>query len=185
MEPKRPLYPVRRDRKKITGQNLSSEDVRILVNVVNAYDLPIRKEKLSNDPMKVVVDPITGKSLKIHEYITGESLVRPFIEVSFQDTVYRTSTADGPNANWNQEINLPFKAPNNDLRPDSLQTCKDSFIFNVYDEVQVDVLDDERDRGNVVHKRIMRYWLGTLKIPFSTVYFKSKVMFFFNLLIIQ
>ena len=71
VEPKRPLYPIRRERKKLTGQNLSSEDVRILVNVVNAYDLPIRKDKLTNDPMKIIKDPITGKSIKIHEYIAG------------------------------------------------------------------------------------------------------------------
>ncbi len=180
VEPKRPLYPIRRERKKLTGQNLSSEEVRILVNVVNAYDLPIRKDKLSNDPMKIVKDPITGRSIKIHEYIAGESLVRPFVEVSFQDTVFRTSTADGPNASWNQEIYLPFKAPNNDLRPDSLQTCKDHIYFNIYDEVQMDALEDERDRGSVVHKRIMRFWLGCLKIPFSTVYFKSKVIQKFN-----
>lgn len=175
VEPKRPLYPVRRERKKLTGQNLSSEDVKILVNVVNSYDLPIRKDKLNNDPMRIIKDPVTGKSIKIHEYIAGESLVKPFVEVSFQDTVYRTSTADGPNASWNQEIHLPFKAPNNDLRPDSLQTCKDNLFFNIYDEVQVDALEDERDRGNVVHKKIMRFWLGCLKIPFSTIYFKSKI----------
>jgi len=38
-----------------------------------------------------------------------KSLVRPFVEVTFQETVYRTLSADGPNASWNQEINLPFK----------------------------------------------------------------------------
>ena len=47
VEPKRPLYPTRRERKKITGQNVDPEDVRILVNVVNAYDLPVRKDKLT------------------------------------------------------------------------------------------------------------------------------------------
>ena len=97
--------------------------------------------------------------------------------VYIQETVYRTSTADGPNASWNQEIYLPFKAPNDDLRPDSLQTCKDYLFYNIYDELQMDALEDERDRGSVVHKRIMRFWLGCLKIPFSTVYFKSMVSF--------
>jgi len=43
-------------------------------------------------------------------------------------------------------------------------------IYNILNQ-----LKDERDRDHVVHKKIMRYWLGTLKIPFSTIYFKSKV----------
>ena len=59
--------------------------------------------------MRVIKDPITNKSIKIHEYIAGESLVRPFVEVTFQNSVYRTATADGPNASWNQEMHLPFK----------------------------------------------------------------------------
>ncbi len=47
VEPRRPLYPSRRERKKVKGQNVSPDDVYILVNVVNAYDLPVRKDKLS------------------------------------------------------------------------------------------------------------------------------------------
>jgi hypothetical protein len=76
---------------------------------VNKISHNFNKLVFRNDPMKIIKDPITGKSIKIHEYIAGESLVRPFVEVTFQDTVYRTSTADGPNASWNQEIYLPFK----------------------------------------------------------------------------
>ena len=47
--------------------------------------------------------------------------------------------------------------------------------MNVFDEVEVDVLEDERERQHMVHKKKLRYWLGTLKIPFSTIYFKSKI----------
>ncbi len=47
IEPRRPLYPTRRERKKVKGQNVSPDDVYILINVVNAYDLPVRKEKLA------------------------------------------------------------------------------------------------------------------------------------------
>ena len=71
-------------------------------------------------------------------------------------------------------INLR-RAPNNDLRPESLQTCKDNIYINVFDEIIVDVLEDERDRESTIHKRIQRNWLGTLTVPFATVYFKSKI----------
>lgn len=33
------------------------------------------------------------------------------------------------------------RAPNNDLRPESLQTCKDNIYINVFDEVIVDALE--------------------------------------------
>lgn len=46
VEPRRPLYPQRRERKKVKGQNIAPEDVYVLVNVVNAYDLPVREDKL-------------------------------------------------------------------------------------------------------------------------------------------
>lgn len=36
-------------------------------------------------------------------------LVRPFVEVSFQRSVFQTTTADGPNPCWNEELQLPFR----------------------------------------------------------------------------
>ena len=35
--------------------------------------------------------------------------VRPFVEVSFQRTLLQTTTADGPNPCWNEELALPFR----------------------------------------------------------------------------
>lgn len=42
-EPKRPLKPQRKERKKVTAQNLSDGDIRLLLNIIRAYDIPIRK----------------------------------------------------------------------------------------------------------------------------------------------
>lgn len=42
-EPKRPLKPRRKERKKVTAQNLSDGDIKLLVNIVRAYELPVRK----------------------------------------------------------------------------------------------------------------------------------------------
>lgn len=42
-EPKRPLRPRRKERKKVTAQNLSDGDIKLLVNIVRAYDIPVRK----------------------------------------------------------------------------------------------------------------------------------------------
>ncbi|RNA20455.1 coiled-coil and C2 domain-containing 2A isoform X4 [Brachionus plicatilis] len=108
VEPKRPLYPRRRERKKIKGQNISPDDVSILVTVVNAYSLPVRRENIRNDPMKTIKDPISGRTIRVHENIAGDSLVQPFVEVTFQEEVRRTVTANGPNASWNTELKFQF-----------------------------------------------------------------------------
>ena len=42
-EPKRPLKPQRKERKKVTAQNLSDGDIKLLVNILRAYDVPVRR----------------------------------------------------------------------------------------------------------------------------------------------
>lgn len=42
-EPKRPLKPRRKERKKVTAQNLSDGDIKLLLNIIRGYDIPVRK----------------------------------------------------------------------------------------------------------------------------------------------
>ncbi len=42
-EPKRPLKPQRVERKKVTAQNLSDGDIKLLINIIRAYDIPVRR----------------------------------------------------------------------------------------------------------------------------------------------
>uniref|UniRef100_A0A4W5MGV1 Coiled-coil and C2 domain containing 2A n=1 Tax=Hucho hucho TaxID=62062 RepID=A0A4W5MGV1_9TELE len=111
-EPKRPLKPQRKERKKVTAQNLSDGDIRLLLNIIRAYDIPIRKPHVQ---------------------------VRPFVEVSFQRTVLQTTTADGPNPCWNEDLQLPFSAPNGDYSTASLQSVKDEVFINIFDEVHYEL----------------------------------------------
>ena len=67
-------------------------------------------------------------------------LVRPFVEVTFQRHQQATSVADGPNPSWNQELEIPFKAPNSDYSASNLQTVNDIIYLNLFDEVIVDML---------------------------------------------
>ena len=46
VEARRPLRPNRKERKKVTAQNLDGIDVKILVNIIRAYDVPVRAESL-------------------------------------------------------------------------------------------------------------------------------------------
>jgi len=42
VEPQRPLRPKRIERKTVTSQNLSSVDVKIIINIVRAFGIPVR-----------------------------------------------------------------------------------------------------------------------------------------------
>uniref|UniRef100_A0A8C6YML1 Coiled-coil and C2 domain containing 2A n=1 Tax=Nothoprocta perdicaria TaxID=30464 RepID=A0A8C6YML1_NOTPE len=170
-EPKRPLKPRRKERKKVTAQNLSDGDIKLLVNIIRAYDIPVRKAYFS-----IFSDLHSSFSLHFLSFdCILQVLVRPFVEVSFQRTVCRTTTAEGPNPNWNEELELPFRAPNGDYSSHSLQSVKDEVFINLFDEVLYDVGEDDHERGSGIHTRVERHWLGCVKIPFTTIYFQARI----------
>ncbi|KAL4236187.1 Coiled-coil and C2 domain-containing protein 2A [Mactra antiquata] len=68
-----------------------------------------------------------------------------------------------------------YRAPNDDYNPSNLQTVEDCIFLNLFDEVVVDIQQDDRERSSTVHQRIEKKWLGSLKIPFPTIYFNGKI----------
>ncbi|XP_042898083.1 coiled-coil and C2 domain-containing protein 2A [Parasteatoda tepidariorum] len=165
-QPRRPLCPERKERKKIVCSN-THLDVKIIVRILHASNVPVRKdsrlEKEKNEE-KAAETPFNF-----------ESQVQPFVEVMFQRMAVKTGIADGPHPTWNQELELPFQAPNDNYLPANLESVKDVIYINLFDEVTVDLLESEKERASIVYERLERRWLGNLKIPFTTLYLNSKI----------
>ncbi|XP_069126927.1 coiled-coil and C2 domain-containing protein 2A-like isoform X2 [Argopecten irradians] len=178
-ERRRPLRPERKERKKVTAQVLKGDDVKILVNITRALYVPIRtSSSIHADESKTSGSTTargTDTDSKAVKSIVGDTLVRPFVEVVFQHSSIRTVVGDGPNPSFNEELQIPFKAPNDDYSSNNLQTITDELYLNLFDEVVVDIQEDDRNRGTTLHQRIEKRWLGDLTIPFSTIYFNGKI----------
>ncbi|TRY71952.1 hypothetical protein TCAL_17145 [Tigriopus californicus] len=166
----RPLKPYRFPRPKIIL--LDGQDLKILISVVRAFDVPVRNDM---DPLQSNPS-LQGKNHR-EESIHGmkENLVRSFVEVRFQGQCQKTPVAPGPNPAWNEEIEFTFKSPNNDFSSDTLNRIKDNLHLHLFDEVAVDMLEDEEERPREVHQRFERKWLGSLAIPFVTMYRNTRI----------
>ena len=86
-KPHRPLRPERKDRPTTTPLPIHASDpVSLRVNIIRALNVP-RK---------------TGDG-------ESDSIVRPFVQVSFQKSNARTTAGKGSTPTWNQELSLPVE----------------------------------------------------------------------------
>uniref|UniRef100_A0A8D8YV16 Coiled-coil and C2 domain-containing protein 2A n=1 Tax=Cacopsylla melanoneura TaxID=428564 RepID=A0A8D8YV16_9HEMI len=161
LQPDRPLRPKRKERKKIPVQSLSGQEVKVIVSVVRAFEIPTRKD------VDALATPGDDKINMVP--------VRPFVEVSFGNYSARTTTASGASPTWNQDLVIPLLPATSDFSPGALQSINSCLHVHLFDEVVVDLIQDEAERETNVHQRLERNWLGSLSIPFSTLYFNSKI----------
>ncbi|XP_057380224.1 coiled-coil and C2 domain-containing protein 2A-like [Daphnia carinata] len=149
----RPLRPERKERNPmplLAGLAIhTTEQATLRVNVIRALNLPHKIEK--------------------------GSMVHPFVEVSFQKCSARTTAGNGTSPTWNQELSLPVQFSDGVRSLAYLQSIRDDLFIQLFDEVVVDILDDDRQRDVSVHQRYERHWLGGFKIPFQVVYKWSKI----------
>ncbi len=93
-----------------------------------------------------------------------------------QNDSARTSSAPGPNPAWNQQLTLNLSSGNNaNLSSETLDTIKDHLHIHLFDEVSVDLLEDPSERSHHIHRRLEQKWLGSLSVPFSSLYRNTRV----------
>ena len=56
-----------------------------------------------------------------------------------------------------------------------LSTLQNSFDETKTNQVQTDLLEDEQERSCRIHQRLEKKWLGSLSIPFSSLYQNTRV----------
>ncbi|KAH6578132.1 hypothetical protein BASA62_000424 [Batrachochytrium salamandrivorans] len=169
--PRRPLNPYRIDRHEAAGSTISPDHCQIVVQVLRAHNLPVRKSAIRQPKPGLLAshhqaDPIAT------EYVA------PYVEVSFQQNTIRTATAHSQNPQWNETIGLNIDVPDDNFRPEAL--CETDIgtqmlFINVFDEVIVDMIHDDRERATSIHHRIERSWLGSLQVPFSTIWEQTRI----------
>ena len=161
----RPLRPVRQERKKVTLQDLSGQEVKVLLSVVRAFDVPIRHD----------TDNLAASNVNLGSAAPKEAKVNSFVVARLQNSSARTLGAAGPNPAWNQKIELRFKPTNNDFSSDNMRRVKDYLHLHLFDEIFVNLVDEEAERSTEVHQRIEHRWLGSLSIPFTSIYQNMRI----------
>lgn len=157
--PKRPLKPTRR----VTSSRASCKineikNFNIVVTVVRATNVPIRCEETQISSRKSSIFSSSAaskftpfKNTNIHPHV--------FVAMSLKDHHHtcRTSSAEGTNPMWNEQLTLPLTINSDD--------SKRSLSIDLYDEVVEDLIDNVAE----VYQRITSKWLGTLKIPIINI----------------
>ncbi|XP_040847765.1 protein CC2D2B isoform X1 [Ochotona curzoniae] len=183
VEPRRKLKPQRKERKKVTAQTVSNGDIKILVRILRAYNIPTRKITVSRalamptylmSSISRLRHKETIKSTASDE-ISNEDTVNPFVEVSFQHTIYQTSTASGSHPCWNEEIEVDLSSPGQDYSFSNLSEIKDYVHINIFDEMMIEKHEDHCLKSCSSHLYIRKNWLGSIAFPFSALLQQSEI----------
>jgi coiled-coil and C2 domain-containing protein 2A len=182
ISPRRPLKPRRKPERKAKPQNQQISEAKIVVRIVRAFGVPLRNQQHSSGEHSLTSPHLTtpeddGLMQTTAFFEDSHHTVRPFVAVSLarSDSHQRTTTASGPNPYWNEELSLPFFPPKNDFSPGNLARVTDCIQFNLFDELTVDLLQDDRERGTNVHQRREKRWLGSFTVPFSTLHARTRI----------
>ncbi|CAM9934128.1 unnamed protein product, partial [Discosporangium mesarthrocarpum] len=179
----RTLHPEPKDRAAVTVQ---LEKCRLLVQLVSARNVPIRSlEEMGG----IAVAPAASRQNNLaadddleEDFGTRKRIpVSSFVEVTFQDTRKRTTTCDGLAPLWKESLGFPFMPPMGDYSPAALAQVRDMVMVTMFDEVEY----DDRGSGGYLDEessiRREKHFLGSINIPFQTIYQEGRIDGFFRL----
>jgi coiled-coil and C2 domain-containing protein 2A len=174
-----------------TPQVIQVRKCDLLVQVVSAKNIPMKITSDTGPGQRVTsaksTSPTRARAGTVGFGEEGEkddpgfgptvvnNSVNTFVEVRFQESSSRTSAMPGNAPIWKQTLKLPFRAPQDDFSPSSLQQVRDEMFISVFDEVMV----DDVDRGGFLDgegtERTEKRFLGSISIPFSTICQEGKI----------
>jgi coiled-coil and C2 domain-containing protein 2A len=106
-----------------------------------------------------------------------------FVEMRFQGQKSATTPIQGPSPQWNQMLQVQVDAPRGEFSPSVLMGMADKLHINVFDRLQtttkLDAIDDPTGSGSIKHDE--RRWMGSLSVPFSTIYSSERIEGVFEL----
>jgi hypothetical protein len=162
LRPVRPLFVYRDDVRAVTNPR----GCALVCQVLRASNVPLR--------LAAGGTLMPGQSAEQRDGARAQAL-NCVVQVAFQESVRRTSAAAGPHPRWQEVLYLPFTTPNESYDAASLLQLQTPILVSVYDQVTVanDVLDARTQRTQLASVDL-RY-LGSVEIPFSTVYSTSTI----------
>ena len=73
----------------------------------------------------------------------------------------------------------PFYGFNRTLEQDLIgnwqQVMDEVVTLDLFDEMTIDILEDDRERDTTIHQRLEHHWLGSLKIPLLSLLSSPRV----------
>lgn len=150
------------------ARTVQREQCRLVVNVLRAQGVPCRPGGDLNSDM------VESRKISTVSSVVSQRLavVNPYAVVSVRDKSIRTSTAEGSNPTWNEQLVLSL------CDSVSVDPSRDTLCVQLFDEVVEDLLaDEDRTRSNEIYQRISSRWLGELRIPMYTILMEKRVSF--------
>ena len=162
LNPQSNLNPKRDQRLELheidRGKVLLERSAKITVHVMKAIDLPYRQA-----PSLSGTDGAEQSSQQL--------LLEPFVDVSFVGQTANTRVEAGNNPAWFESLSVPFEPLN--FEDETLALIDDYIVLAIYDKVQITLPRTEVTVGadaHVTHFRTEHRLLGTVKVPFYTLY---------------
>ncbi|KAK1333596.1 hypothetical protein QTO34_005981 [Cnephaeus nilssonii] len=147
VERQRKLKPQRKERKKVAAQTICDGDIKILVRILRAYNIPSRKTTVHR-----ILYTLLWK------FPFNTLYTKPVLQVDLIHAGMRK-----------------LNSPGHDYSFSSLSKIKDNIYINIFDEMIFEKHEDHCFRSCSGHSYVRKNWLGSIVFPFSALLQQSEI----------